>query len=151
VRKEQVRPRPAARARDADVLLDTGVLVALFDRADARHAAASAWLARCGAQLHTVESVLSETAFFLPPRRRAAVADLAAAGTVRVHPSDISAFKRISAILRKYADLDPDWADASLVWLAEQTGIHHIATLDVRDFSAYRIHGRSKFILEPLA
>ncbi len=134
-----------------DVILDTGVLVALFNQGDSRHAAASAWLARCSAQLHTVEPVLSETAFFLPPTRRGAIADLAAAGTVRIHPADASAFKRIGAILRKYADLDPDWADASLVWLAEQSGIHHIATLDVRDFSAYRIHGRRKFVLETIA
>lgn len=134
----------------ADVLLDTGVLVALFDKADTRHAAASAWLARCDARLHTVQPVLTESAFFLPPERRAAVAELAAGGTVQVHPADAPAFKRIGAILRKYADLDPDWADACLVWLAEHTGIHHIATLDVRDFSSYRIHGRSKFALEPI-
>jgi predicted nucleic acid-binding protein len=65
-----------------------------------------------------------------------------------VHHPDAAAYRRIGAILRKYADLRPDWADASLVWAAEDTGIHHIATLDVRDFSAYRIHGRNKFILE---
>jgi len=142
---------PAARQTGgAHVLLDTGILVALFDQADARHAAASRWLSRCEAQLHTVESVLSETAFFLPPSQRAAVADLAAHGVVRVHPAGQPAFKRIGAILRKYADLDPDWADASLVWLAEELEIHRIATLDVRDFSAYRIHGRSKFQLEAL-
>src|SRR5438105_14203024 len=125
---------PVAVSRGNHVLLDTGVLVALFNVADARHAAASRWLAQCDAQLHTVEPVLCETAFFLPPARRAAVADLAADGTVRVHPADGSAFKRIGAILRKYADLDPDWAHASLVWLAEQSGVRHIATLDVRDF-----------------
>ncbi|HSV36021.1 MAG TPA: PIN domain-containing protein [Ramlibacter sp.] len=136
--------------RGAHVLLDTGVLVALFDEADARHPAARRWLASCSAQLHTVEPVLCETAFFLPPSRRAAVAELAAGATVRIHHPDAAAFKRIAFLFRKYADLDPDWADLCLLWLAEESGIHHIATLDVRDFSTYRIHGRSKFILEPL-
>src|SRR5207253_1850067 len=63
---------------------------------------------------------------------------------------DFAAYRRVGALLRKYADLRPDWADVMLVWLAEQSGIHKIATLDVRDFSAYRIQGRSKFLLEPI-
>jgi predicted nucleic acid-binding protein len=136
------------RARGG-VLLDTGVLVALLLRDDPKHQAASDWLSRCDARLHTVEAVLTEAAFFLPAHQRAAIADLAAAGNVRIHHPD-AGFKRIGAILRKYADVDPDWADACLVWLAEETGIHHIATLDVRDFSTYRIHGRTKFLLEPI-
>jgi predicted nucleic acid-binding protein len=133
------------------ILLDTGVLVALLHSDDRRHGAATRWLAGCKAKLHTVEPVLCETAFFLPARQRASVAELAAKGTIEVHRPDAPAYKRIGAILGKYADLDPDWADASLVWLAEQSGIHHIATLDVRDFSTYRIHGRSKFALETIA
>ena len=82
---------------------------------------------------------------------RAAVANLAASGTLHVHSPNAAAFRRVGAILRKYASLDPDWADATLVWLAEETGIHRIATFDVRDFSTYRIHGRAKFQLEPIA
>ena len=41
-----------------------------------------------------------------------------------------------------------DLADASLVWLAEQTGVTRIMTLDVRDFSRYRLaDGRAFEIL----
>jgi predicted nucleic acid-binding protein len=57
---------------------------------------------------------------------------------------------RIAYLLRKYADLDPDWADIALVWLAESSGIHRIATLDVADFSVYRVNGRKRFELELL-
>lgn len=53
------------------VLVDTGVLVAVFNRSDPQHLAATAWLARNRAPLPTVESVISETAFFLPARLRA--------------------------------------------------------------------------------
>lgn len=133
------------------VLLDTGVLVALLRRDDPRHEAASDWLSGYRGELHTTEAVLTETAYFLASRQRAAVADFAAAGGMRLHPLDNPALKRIGAILRKYTDLDPDWADATLVWLAEHSGIHRIATLDVRDFSAYRVHGRTKFLLESIA
>jgi predicted nucleic acid-binding protein len=137
-------------ARPDDALLDTGILVAVLRADDAMHQAAVNWLAHSPCQLHTVEPVFSEVAFFLPARQRAALADLAATGTIQVHRPDAAAYRRIGAILRKYTDLDPDWADAMLVWLAEESGIHRIATLDVRDFSTYRIHGRSKFVLESI-
>ena len=50
----------------------------------------------------------------------------------------------------KYESLDPDWADVSLVWLGEHLGTRHIATIDVTDFSVYRLHGRTRFELELL-
>jgi len=133
------------------ILVDTGPLVALFNAGDAMHDAADAWFARCHAQLHTVAPVLTEVAFFIPARQRAALADLVAGGALQVHDPEASGYKRIAALLRKYADLDADWADACLVWAAEFTGIHRIATLDVRDFSVYRIQGRTRFMMETLA
>ncbi len=133
------------------ILVDTGPLVALFNSGDARHGAADTWFADCHAQLHTVAPVLTEVGFFLPARQRAALADLVAGGALQVHHPDAAGYKRIAALLRKYTDLDADWADACLVWAAEATGIHRIATLDVRDFSVYRIQGRTRFMIEALA
>ena len=143
------RRTPAARAR-ADVLLDTGVLVALYNRGDPLHTRAQAWLAGFQGQLHSVEPVLSEAAFFLPARLRAALADLAAAGVIRIHHPNAAGLARIAQLLRKYEDLDPDWADASLVWLGEHIGARRVATIDVTDFSVYRLHGRTRFELELL-
>ena len=133
-----------------DVLLDTGPLVALYARDDGHHAAVARWLAGFHGQLHTVEPVLAETAYFLPARQRAVLADLSANGILRLHHPDAAGHSRMAALLRKYADLDPDWADIALVWLAETSGIQRIATLDVADFSTYRIHGRKRFELELL-
>jgi uncharacterized protein len=149
------RPRSAvARApktgKVSGVLLDTGPLVALYGRDDGRHAAVVKWMAGFQGELHTVEPVLTEAAYFLPARTRAILADLAISGTLRLHHPDAAGYSRIAALLRKYADLDPDWADIALIWLAETTGITRIATLDVTDFSVYRIHGRKRFELELL-
>jgi predicted nucleic acid-binding protein len=132
------------------VLLDTGVLVALYARNDPQHAAADRWLAGFRGQLHSVEAVLAEAAFFLPTHMRAALAELVEKGAIRIHHPDAADHARIATLLRKYANLDPDWADICLVWLAEVTGITRIATLDVTDFSTYRIHGRKRFELELL-
>ena len=148
-RPAAARPVPHSKAASG-VLLDTGVLVALYARDDPHHAGAVRWMAGFQGELHTVPSVLTEAAFFLPVRARAALADLAAAGRLHVHPLDRAGLGRIGVLLRKYADLDPDWADVELVLLAETTGITRIATLDVADFSVYRIHGRKRFELEML-
>jgi predicted nucleic acid-binding protein len=134
----------------ARVLLDTGPLVALYARDDPHHAEVAHWLAGFDGELHTVEPVLAEAAFFLPARGRAALADLAASGGLHLHHPDAEGHARIAALMRKYADLDPDWADIALVWLAEIAGLNRIATLDVADFSALRIHGRKRFELELL-
>ena len=129
------------------VLVDTGWLVALHARDDPLHASAVRWLRDCDEPLHTVEPVLAETAFFLPARQRAGLAGLAADGVLQVHHPDAAGHARMAEILRKYADLDPDWADAALVWLAESAGVHRIATVDRTDFGLYRIHGRRRFEL----
>ncbi len=132
------------------VLLDTGVLVAMYARDDPKHAGVARWMATFQGELHTVESVLTEAAYFLPARMRAVLADLAMAGKLHMHHPDADAYARIASLHRKFADIDPDWADIELIWLAEKTGITRIATLDVADFSVYRIHSRRRFELELL-
>lgn len=145
-RQLAVPAKPQARG----VLLDTGVLIAVYARDDPQHAAATRWLAAFSGSLHTVEPVLTEAAYFLPARLRAAIAELVQRRVIQLHHPDLAAYARIAELLRKYVDIDPDWADVSLVWLAEVTGITRIATLDVADFSVYRIHGRKRFELELL-
>ena len=135
-------------AADHGVLLDTGPLVALYARNDKHHAAVARWMAKFEGQLHTVEPVLTEAAYFLPARMRPILAELVARGTVVLHRPASTEYVRIAELLRKYADRDPDWADIALVWLAEASGVHRIATLDVADFNVYRIKGRKRFELE---
>ena len=132
------------------VLLDTGALVAMYARDDPKHAGVARWMASFRGELHTVESVLTEVAYFLPVRMRAILADLAMSGKLHLHHPGADGYARIASLLRKYADIDPDWADIELIWLAEATGITRIATFDVADFSVYRIHGRRRFELELL-
>jgi predicted nucleic acid-binding protein len=132
------------------VLLDTGALVALYARDDPKHSGVVSWLATFQGELHTVEAVLTEAAYFVPVRTRATIADLAASGRLTLHHPDADGHLRMASLFAKYADIDPDWADLALVWLAEATGISRIATLDVADFSVYRIHGRKRFELELL-
>lgn len=57
---------------------------------------------------------------------------------------DSSYIKRILDLMEKYRDRPMDFADASLVLLAEQTGCRQIFTLD-SDFFFYRIGDRDSF------
>jgi predicted nucleic acid-binding protein len=149
-RRRAAEPVQAARqsASAEPVLLDTGVLVALFDRTDHHHAAASAWMSAHQGPLLTVAPVLCQAAFCLPPRLRSALAELPARGVLQLHHPDASGYARVAQLFLKYADQKPDWADLELVWLAEISGVHRIATLDVADFKVYRIKGRKRFELE---
>jgi uncharacterized protein len=52
-------------------------------------------------------------------------------------------------LMRKYADRPMDLADAALLRVAEREGIRKIFTVDRRDFSAYRLHGRTRPALLP--
>ena len=135
----------------ARALVDTGALVAVFNRADRHHAAAAAWLASVRGGLLTTEAVVTETAYVLAASpqhqcaalrwvQRARAADLLCVQAVEDHAV-------IAAILERYASLPCDYADATLIALAEKTGVAAIATIDQRDFSVYRIRGRTRFRL----
>jgi uncharacterized protein len=130
-------------------LLDSGLLIALLDQHDKHHGNAISWVKQFKGRLVSVEHVLTEAAFFVGNAQRVGLAQLVADGWIELHMPDKAAYRRIAEILHKYAYNEPDLADACLVWLAETTGIHQILTVDVRDFSTYRINGRTKFEIIP--
>lgn len=49
----------------------------------------------------------------------------------------------------KYKDVPMDYADASLVALAEELGTGEVFSLDVKGFRAYRWHKRRLFTIHP--
>ena len=151
MKKARQRPGDAALLPGRErILLDTGVLVALHLRDDWGHRKIASWFAEFEGELHTIEAVLTEAAHFVSLRARVALAELAASGKLMLHLPDAAGHARMAELFRKYGDQEPDWADMGLVWLAEKTGITRIATLDVADFSVYRINGRKRFELELL-
>lgn len=133
----------------ARALVDTGAVVALINRADRFHAQAASWFSGFRGQLLTTEAVVTETAYVLagsPEHRYAAltwVQRAREAGLLQVVAvEDHSALARI---MSKYSDLPCDYADASLIWLAEKTGVLQVATIDGGDFTVYRVRGRRTF------
>jgi len=134
------------------VLLDTGPVVALLDAADERHGfvqQAFAGLPR-GRPFVTTGAVVTEILFLLqgcPEGARRAVAFLEDA---KVRVEDVFAAPQLRAaaiLIEKYADVPMDFADATLVLLADFYGTGDIVTLDERGFRAFRFQRRRAFHL----
>ena len=70
-------------------------------------------------------------------------------GAFLLVPSSQASLRRVAALMEKYEDLPMDFADATLVALAEDLQSNQVFTLDYRGFSNYRLHGRKPFRLMP--
>jgi len=133
----------------ARALVDTGAVVALINRADRFHLKAAAWFRGFRGQLLTTEAVVTEIAYVFatsPEHQFAAltwVQRARKAGILEI--VEVEDHAALARIISKYADLPCDYADASLIWVAEKTGVYQIATIDQGDFSVYRVHGRRSF------
>jgi uncharacterized protein len=146
----------SAAQKDAllqDVLCDSGPLAALFNNRDSYYQQAVDFFQRRGAnvRLLTTWEVISEVMYFLDFSAHAQ-ADLLAwlhAGVqrdrIRITSLHTDNLLGLSAMMRKYADRPMDLADASLVWLANDTGITDIITVDRADFAVYRTNKRKAF------
>jgi uncharacterized protein len=136
-----------------EVLCDSGPLAALFNRSDSYHTQALAYFKRHGTnvRLLTTWEVVSEVMYFLDFSAHAQ-ADLllwlhegATRDRIRIASLHVDDLLGLSTMMRKYADRPMDLADASLVWLANSTGVTDIITVDRADFAVYRTNKRKAF------
>lgn len=135
----------------AELLLDTGAWVALLDKSERQHQVCVEVLEGWTGVLVTTEAVLTEAMYLVSPSRRAQEACLSflLRGAVQLVPQSIASLKRVAELMEKYADVPMDYADATLVALAEELGTDQVFTLDRNDFSVYRLPGRKPFFLLP--
>jgi len=132
---------PALQMRNA-VVVDSGPLLALFDRDDAHHARVRQALQRNqGFRLVTTWPVLTETSALLSSRvgkgTEIEFLDWVAAGGVTVADLDHADLDAMIGLLRKYRDMPFDFADTSVAALAASLGVDRILSVD-RDFDIYR-------------
>jgi predicted nucleic acid-binding protein len=122
-------------------LIDTGPIVAYLDARDPAHATVAACLDSFQGGLFTTEAIIVEAMHFLSAAEEGPVllADFVEASEMRVsaccRPDQLG---MAAGLMSKYADTPMDFADATLVLLADEKGILEILTLDRRGFSTYR-------------
>lgn len=135
----------------ADLLLDTGPFVALLDRSERNHERCVAFFRDFRGRMMTTEAVLTEVVYLLGPSfsRQKPALDLVLAGGAELVPMVPALLKRCAQLMAKYSDVPMDYADATLVAVAEALGIRDIMTLDRKGFSAYRYGSRGSFRIFP--
>lgn len=126
------------------VLADTGPLVALFDGDDRDHDRVVACLRTFPGEIGTTWPVVTEVTHLLDfsVDKQVEFLDWVGRGGIAVAEIGPSDLKPISALMKKYRDTPMDFADATLVFVADRTNTPQIMTLD-GDFAVYR-YGRNK-------
>jgi hypothetical protein len=133
------------------ILVDAGPLVALVDADDQHHTPCMRALSAMDEPLATVWPAFTEAMYLLRDLARGqdAVWEMIERGAVQVLPLGMADVARMRALMRKYADLPMDVADAALVTVAEREGVRTVFTVDRGDFSVYRLHGRTRMTVLP--
>lgn len=130
-----------------NILIDAGPLVALFAVDDAYHSHYDNLVttnAGDGLRLVTTWPCLVEASYILDAPQRFELLEWVEQGGVQVFPFDSSHLAVMLPWMRRYSEKtkrDMDLADASLLWLAHETGLREIMTIDVNDFARYRLPG----------
>jgi predicted nucleic acid-binding protein len=134
-----------------ELLLDTGALVSLLDRSQRHHQKCRRAFAEWTGPVVSTEAVLTEATYLLAGVHggRTACVDFFLSGGAVLVPSTATSLRRVRKLLDKYADLPMDFADATLVALAEELDCSSVFTTDRTDFSVYRLKGRKPFRLVP--
>jgi len=132
-------------------LADTGFLLALLDAEDAWHEDCVNVLRQISLPLLTSDAVLTELFYFLGAEART---QTQAWQFFRAHGTTLGAIAdddlpSIERLMLRYADRPMDFADATLVHLAERESLDTILTVDHDDFETYRIGGRKRFNIFP--
>lgn len=130
------------------IICDTNILLCLVDRSQPRHDTYRKIFLQRQQPLITTWPCLTEAMYLALHRSgwtmQKQLGDLLLSGWLVTYEIDPDLIPRLLELMEQYRDRPMDFADASLVLLAEQTGYRQILTLD-SDFFFYRIHGRESF------
>lgn len=136
------------------IVVDTGPLVALFNRFDRYHAVSTHLLERHPGPLLVPGTVLIEVCQVLEKRvgHKAEARFLEVFSDTGFTLVDLveDDLRRMSALVRRYASLPLGAADASVIAVAERLDVPTVATLDRRHFTVVRPCHVDSLVLLPL-
>ncbi len=125
------------------ILCDAGPLIAILNRRDPYHNSCTELIQQSRAQqLWTPIACFVEASFVLQKRIGYIAVEklweMWEASSLQILVPTSESLARISTIMRQYRDVGIDFADASVVVAAEETGIRKVLTVDTH-FYAYRL------------
>ncbi|MGA7339842.1 MAG: PIN domain-containing protein [Terracidiphilus sp.] len=133
-------------------LVDTGFLVALYDKREPMHLKCLRTYQACLAELVTCEAVLSEACYLLRnvPGAIQGILRSVEEGILQIPFTLSDSASAVANLMEKYRDTPADFADACLIHLADELDTGDILTLD-SDFKHYRWRRNRSFrMLIPL-
>ena len=136
--------------RDSGTLADSGYFVGLFNPKDHHYGRCKAFFSTYKGITITTWAVFAEVCAILNTSRQRAFFSWAtqaqALGYLQIESPPADAVAELWQLMDRYDDLPMDLCDASLVYLAVQLKVRRIATVDLRDFSVYRLPGNQRFV-----
>lgn len=135
----------------ASALADTGALLACLDRGDDWHERCREAFRQLRLPLSTSTAVLTELFHLLgdDPHAMGLAWDFIRSGAVTVLSISDRDLPDLEALMRKYHDRPMDFADATLVHLAQRESLSTVFTVDHDDFETYRVGGRKRLRIVP--
>jgi len=134
------------------ILTDAGPLIAIIDRDDRDHGVCVRALSRLRGPMVTSAPAFTEAIYLLGSRAgwkaQDALLSLIDREDLRIAETDAKGYSRCRELMAKYEDLPMDFADATLVSLAERLGVRRVFTLD-SDFRVYRLATGKAFEIVP--
>jgi len=130
----------------SDAIIDTGPIVAFFDESDRYCRPFRNFLKGYSGRLHTTLPVITEVSYLLDENKyiQLGFIEWIKDGAIDIACTDNDDFEQIHTCMTKYRDTPMDFADASLVILANKLKINRIISLDP-DFDVYRTLSGKKF------
>jgi len=122
------------------ILIDTGPLVAFFDASDDYHQLCLETLKGIHEALVSTWAVMTEAFYLLGFSWKAQdnLWEFIIRGGIDMLTLDRASFTRCRVLMEKYRDLPMDFADGTIMAIAEHQKIETVFTLDHRDFSIYQ-------------
>ena len=122
-------------------LIDTGPIVAYVDASDPFHRRVVEALDDFSGRLYTTAAVVTEAMHLVSEQTDGPdvlVDFLNTSGTEIRAAMESAGLRAAVTLMKKYRDTPMDFADATLVLLADELGLLDMLTLDRRGFSTYR-------------
>ena len=137
----------------ADALVDTGAIIAMLDERDPWSRICRETFQSLRLPLLTSQAVLTELFHLVGGDRREmeGVWTFVRSGALKLADIQDSELGEIHTLMSRYWDRPMDFAHATLVYLAKRESLSTIFTVDHDDFETYRIQGRRRFRVLPVA
>jgi hypothetical protein len=132
-------------------LADTGALLAYLDAADRWHERCRRRSRSSACRLTTSTAILTELLHLVgdSPRELDITWKFVRSGALTVASLSDRDLPDIEALMRTYHDRPVDYADATLVHLAQRESLSTVFTIDHDDFETYRFGGRKRLRILP--